>query len=304
MRRIFVILFLIQVTLFAQNYKVERKLIQASRLPGENAVVKFNVFDGDRFQYSVTKKVDYDIPYPNAVVDNRGVLFIINSIFATVEVYKNGLKYNELFLLGKLSVEYERSIYFSKAQSDIILILSDPHLKGSEVYRINTSGIEMQSTLKLKAISAIKVIENEGDVIVSGTEIVNNKLNGKTLFFDSQFKVLATLPGNYDNIEFYGEKILLNSKKYVLIINYPGLTQELKFYSDDKFIYSAGIINNSPYCILYKNVVPEQGKWIFNGGVVALIDQDGNAKEITELDEFEEAKIEVGQDGKIIPILK
>ncbi len=202
----------LNMLLFAQSrYTVERTINGGAKNVNQRNFVIFNVIDDDnRSLFTVSKNVDYDIPYPEAKVFDDGSLAIIWSIDASIEYYNStGDFVDHVFLMGRNNIEYERAVYAAVDASVLASVVMDGLSAGSEVFITDKEGVILNDwVVGSDNISGVAYSAARGSLIISGYDYRSDALQTRTTFHDLKGVIKAEIPFLFDSYYFSGNSSL------------------------------------------------------------------------------------------------
>ncbi len=264
MKNSIILLLTLAQLIVAQEFSVKREILSGSNDKKKTALVRYTVFNEDKLLYSIEKNIDYDITYPSAVVNEKGELFLLNAIDASVENY-NSAKTNiaHIYLFDKPDIEYERSLYYSLIGDKLIVAVSQPELRTAKIFLLNRYGIISQIEFEKKNIGLI-VSSGSGEYFaVSGYNIGADGTDGLTAIYDKDMNQLKRFPRYFTFGEFVsnGEFFLGYTNKYISLLNWRAGNTIESFELSKGRILSAKYFNGSIYLISYLTTGLSEGEW-------------------------------------------
>ena len=117
------------------------KLESAKRAEGRNTFTVELLDSKGRTQYTLTKEVPFDVPYPDVYLTDKGGAMLVNGFYGTVDFYDNeGTSLKSVRFFKEDAPEYERVLQAGVSQDVIAFAASGPNTNGTQLALYDADG--------------------------------------------------------------------------------------------------------------------------------------------------------------------
>jgi hypothetical protein len=317
--KILIIIFCLTSILFSQEYNFNNFTITRNieRLDRNDlysgARLTYDVFDEDNILlYSVDKFVEYDLPYPGALVFNDGSLLIINAFDTYLEFYNNsGNLLTKFNAIEGAEVHYDRIIYYDSEGKFAAIGISHPDNENSAIMVFDNAANKVSEwNIQYKNLTGIKAAENFELIAVAAFKWTDMGIQEKTDFFDIEGNKISSSANKFTKGKFTEDYFIGYTNKSAFLYNLQSKNIIWNYSANnDGLILDILMKSNLSYIIDAKALILKDGKWYYSNLNLKTISNTGNIvkDEIVTSESYlnarfadDEDKITISLDERII----